>query len=353
MSDLELCLGAKVFSAWTEVRVTRSLERLAAEFQLSYTERGSRDELRSILPGEYVQIKAHGELAVSGYVEASEEEYSSSSHRSAVAGRSLAGDLVDCAAGFGHRYQTQWRDTKLDTIAKALCEPFGVKVKVSGDAGAAFAAFSLEQGETVFSALERLGRMRGLMVTSLPGGTVLFTRAGSSRTRTVIERGVNVLIGSRRDNWAERFRDYHVVSQGAVDQVLQIVNKYRGTPAGLPPAASDSGVRRHRPVVLQAEDGETDLTARGVWERNVRAGRARRLVYTVPGWQRDGGLWSPNLLVRVKDDQLGVDGELLVVTATLLLDGSGQRTELELTNRAAFTSAPLPPNRGFLQEMFG
>lgn len=353
MSDLELCVGAKVFNAWTEVRVSRSLERLAAEFQLGYTGRDARDEVRSIRTGEYVQIKAHGELAVSGYVEAAEEEYSSSSHRCAVAGRSLAGDLVDCAAGFGRRYQTQWRDASLTTIATALCEPFKVKVKVSGDVGAAFAAFSLEQGETVFSALERLGRMRGLIVTSLPGGTVLFTRAGSSRTRTVIERGVNVLSGSRRDNWTERYRDYHVISQGAVDQVLQIVHKYRGTPAGLPPTASDSGVRRHRPVVIHAEDGETDLTARGVWERNVRAGRSRRLVYTVHGWRRDGGLWSPNLLVRVKDDELGVDGELLVVTATLLLDRNGQRTELELTNRASFTEQPLPPVRGFLAEMFG
>ena len=74
------------------------------------------------------------------------------------------------------------------------------------------------------------------------------------------------------------------------------------------------------------------------WEASVRAARARSVRVTVQGWREEEGgeLWAPGRLVRVVDDWLGLDRELLVSTTVQSISDRGTLTQLTLYPENAF-----------------
>ncbi len=338
MPEVQLFVGGKCYEGWLSMRLTRSIEQAAAAFTLSFSERWSSE--RRPVPideGDACTVKVRGKLAVTGYIDDSNITYSATEHTMDVRGRSKAGDLVDCSAVHD---SGQWANKGLLQIAKDLCDPYGVSVFADADVSKPLPQFALEQGEKVFDALERGARMYGCLLTSGSDGSLHFAEAGSKRTSTVLRLGSNIERGSRRGSWSGRFSKYIVKAQSRGS------DQFSGADAATPQAtATDPAVSRSRTLIVLADDqGAGDvLQNRATWERNVRAGRARKLTYIVRGWERQGGLWEPNLLVKVEDEILRVDAELLVVSATLILDGQGARTQLELTEREAYTVLELPP----------
>ncbi|MCY1461514.1 hypothetical protein D9M71_791800 [compost metagenome] len=115
-------------------------------------------------------------------------------------------------------------------------------------------------------------------------------------------------------------------------------------------AASDTRVRRHRPLTLIA-DGPLDAAAareRVTWERNVRWGRSQSISYTVQGHrQGNGALWRPNQLVGVFDTYQFLDGaERLITDLTYVLDEQGERSDLTVMPREAFDLVEQPEPEG-------
>ena len=109
--------------------------------------------------------------------------------------------------------------------------------------------------------------------------------------------------------------------------------------------ATDPVVTRHRPLTLLAEQALDDAEAaeRAAWEADVRAARARRLTVRVRGWRERGDtgpLWAPGVLVRVTDDWLAVDTDMLVGAVLYELDDEGTRTTLSLAPPAAYSGRP-------------
>lgn len=337
MRDVELIVAGKSYAGWVSMRLSRSLEQAAAAFSLSFSERWSGQ--RRPIPideGEPCTIRVKDQVALTGYVDESNVDYSATEHAMAVSGRSKAGDLVDCSAVHA---AGQWKNQTLLQIAQDLVQPFAISVSSDIDLSSPLPVFSLQQGETVFDALERGARMYGCLLTSGPDGAVRFTQAGKRATTTVLTTGINIESGNRRGSWKERFSQYVVKGQSRGSDDTS--GEDAATPKGI---SNDSAVTRARTLIVLAEDQGNPgvLATRATWERNVRAGRARRLSYTVRGWEHEGGLWEPNLRVHVKDTILRVDTELLIVSATLILDDDGARTELELTTAEAFTVLELP-----------
>lgn len=339
MTDLELLVRGRRHRGWKNVRIVRSIEQLASAFDVGFTDRWSRtDEPLGIFAGDECALEVDGDRIVSGYVDDAEVSSTASDRSMTVSGRSRAGDLVDASAV--HK-SGQWTSRPLREIATDLCKPFGVAVRAEVDLGGAIRTFALQEGESVYEALDRLARIRGLLVVTATDGAVVFTRAGKSGARTRLERGVNILRGTVRTSWRERFSEYIVKAQSSGDDSLF------GEPAAAAKAtAKDAGVGRHRPlIILSDEQGSVaELKQRAQWEANVRAGRASRLVYEVPGW-RDaaGAIWEPNTRVQVIDPWFRVNAELLIVSATLARSDQGTTTELELADPKAFDVLPVTP----------
>ena len=282
---------------------------------------------------------------ITGWVDDAGVDYDSASHVVSVRGRDTTGDLVDCSAA---TEPGEWRDARLEEIATALCQPFGILrhgARRHRTRASPSPRFRIEEGESVFEAIDRGLPVSGPCCRSrtAPAGLIL---GGPSRDRASVrlERGVNILAGSARSSWLSRYSDYSLKGQQAggldgftAEQVAHVSA-----------TARDEGVNRHRPLTIIGEQGqaEVEAQARVQWESNVRAARARSVTYGVQGWTESpsGPLWRPGRLVHVIDDWSGIDAELLISATTQSLSDAGTLTDLDLVPPDAFAQRAEPEN---------
>jgi prophage tail gpP-like protein len=341
--DLALFVNGKIYRGWTDISLTRAMDAIAGAFAISLTERWAGDGTVAsqstpwpILNGDKCRIELGGEAIVDGYVDQFRPSFSATDHTIEIQGRDKTGDLVDCSA---FHQPDQWKNQDLLQIAKILCAPFGVTVRADVDVGPPFPTIKLQQGETVFAALDRLARFRKVLLAPDKAGGVVIARAGTTRSVTPLIQGVNILSASGSLDTTQRFSNYIVKGQTTKsttdDGVAESHQESRVT---------DSDVPRYRPLVLMAESGSNPQD-RATWEANVRLGRSATAKITVRGWrQTEGGtLWAPNQLVAVKSAWLRMDGDMLIRQVTYKRNGSeGTLVELDLVSPQAFS--PEPPD---------
>lgn len=337
MPDVMLQVNGKNYGGWLSVRVVLGMEQVAGTFELSVSERWpGQPEVWQILPGDACRVLIGGTPVITGYVDDVAPEYDKESHAVRISGRDRTGDLVDCSAI--HK-SGQWAGVTLDRIAADLCAPFGIPVSVQTSVGAKFGKFALQEAESAFEALDRAAKMRGVLLMSDGNGGLVIARAGSGRVGTALVKGQNIERASGQFSHKDRYAKYIIKGQtpGSDDSTPEHNAQTKAV-------AEDNAVRRYRPLIVIAEQGDNSTYSdRAKWERNVRAGKASRVVYTVSGWKHAGGeLWRPNRLVQVQDDFLGVDGELLIAQVSITLNEGGSLTELELCRREAFDLIALP-----------
>lgn len=346
MSDapkLVLLVEGQEYSGWTNIQVVRSLDALADTFDLGLVTRGSSEPPpHNLAEGDECQVLYEGEKLIHGWIDSITEGYSGSSSTLVIAGRSRAGDLVDCTA-----IHKPWRSTPILKIASDICDPFQIRVSSDVSDLPTERYFKLSEGETAFAALDRLARDHGMRVVSKPDGSVLFTRTGLLRFPNVaIEHGVNVVSASFARSMEERFGKYIFKAQ------LAASDEVNGAAASKKFEVTDDGVGRYRPLVIERDGqrGAKALEEAAEWERNTRAGKARQLQYVVTNpddparsWEHAAGLWEPNTIVTVRDRYYQLDGEFLVVEVRFTLDQGGTRTSLRLTAPEAY--APKKPPR--------
>ncbi len=339
---VELRIGGRRYGGWKRVSVTHALDALAGEFRVSVSERfPGAPGGREIRMGDAVDVLIGGETVVTGYVDDESVEIGTEKHALTYMGRDRTGDLVDCSAV---HEPGEWQGLSAEKIAQELCKPFGIEVVVVADTGEPLRNFKIEEGEPVFSALERISRHRGFLLRSDSKGRLILDKVGSKRVRTRLEEGKNILSASVRGGVRDRYSRYIVKGQ-------QQGNDFNfGQAAAAPSAESgDPGVTRNRPLVVIAEDQLDPSTAqkRADWEASSRAGRARRVRVTVQGFRDgEGSLWQPNTLVQVESASLHVRRELLISQVTRVRGERGTRTELELMRPDAFIPEPLPESEG-------
>ena len=91
-------------------------------------------------------------------------------------------------------------------------------------------------------------------------------------------------------------------------------------------------------IVGEQAIDDAEAQRRADWEAVVRAARARRVTVTVRGWREsdDGDLWEPGRLVRLTDEWLGFDRDLLVSSVVYSIGESGTIARLSLVPEGAF-----------------
>lgn len=347
MADIVLVVAGAEYAGWEEIHVGRSLEAVAGAFTAQVSDRWpSSPPPHPIVPGSPCTVAIDGETVLTGYVDDVQIRYDAESHSLTLAGRDKTADLVDCSAVAS---PGEWSGRTLTQIAAELAKPFGVEVVgQDADVGAPFDRFGIEEGETVYEAIERMCRMRAVLPTTDGLGRLVLTRAGTGRAGAWLKRKDNILAGQAQLSLLQRFSDYIVKSQRPPGGATGADPFEGGTAAAVTAAAQvierakDADCPRYRPLVVLAEeptDGQ-NATGRAQWEAVVRAARARRLSYFVQGFHEQsdqGPLWAINRLVEVRDDWMGVVGvDMLIVEAQFHMDSQGRRTELMLMPEGAF-----------------
>lgn len=333
----ELKVSGRYFGGWKNLSAEVSMENMSGAFKMDVSERwGSQSQNFDILPGDNCQLYLDGVPVITGYTDDANPSYDKQQHGIEVGGRDNTMDLVDCSAI--HK-SGQWANVRLDVVARDLIAPFGLKLIVQADLGAAFPSFNIEEGEKVFDCLERACRLRALLVTTDGIGHVVITRASSEVIDYPLVEGENILAASGSFSHKDRFSEYRVKGQDVSTD--DNFGENSSHPVGI---ARDGNIKRYRPLIVLAEDHGNGVTLgeRAVWERNVRIGRSCRAEITVRGWTRpDGQLWRPNVMVPVRSPKLYVNANLLISGCLYTMsDDQGSLTRLTVCRREAFVGLP-------------
>lgn len=330
---VDVVVGGMAYEGWLQSEISRSIEAIAATFSIPVT----------LVPGsppaikrqDLVQVRVGGVVVATGYVLAAEPFYRRGECGMRIVGRDRTGDLVRCSA---IHQGGQWRRARLDRIATDLVQPFDLKVVADVDLGDPIGDFKLEHGESVLDALSRAARLRGVLVTRNSAGDLVLTKAGQRRFAGVIRRGVNVIAMDGIGSDEARHRDYYVYGQSNVVADFE-------TARGLKATASDAGISRHLPLIINAHGNTTatELQALADHTARIRRGHSQGFRYLVEGWTVDSQPWPVNERVVIVDDVAGLDGqEWLICSVRQTCDrNEGAVTELVVRPIEAYDSVPL------------
>ncbi len=345
MSGVMLCVGNSttvgddIWGGWTSVNIRKSLQECAVSFSLEATGSASQQAARRFAPGMACAVGLDGQIAASGYLDEVTQTYGRHAHSVQLSARSPAGDLVDCDCTPPWEYA----GLTLTEVVARLIAPFCLSVAAEVDVGEPFERFTINPGDTLWTVIERACRLRAVLAITDPigGNDLVLTQAGCGGTAPVtLQAGANLLTGSARRSWAERYSRYLALGQQENrDQVS--ADQAAGPSASL----TDPEITRLRPKVLMAEGQGNGVTLRdrAAWQLAVARAKSVRLSYSLQGWTAgaDGPLWRPGWLVPVVDDVLATTGTWLIAAVVHTLDRtSGSRTTLDLVPPDAFLPAP-------------
>jgi prophage tail gpP-like protein len=358
--DVILKANGRDFGGWLNLKASSSLGQLAGTFSLGLTERWpDQAQKRAIQPGDSCQLYLGNQLIITGWVDSVDVSYGPKEHRLEISGRDKTCDLVDCC--FLDEPQV-WKDRYLLQIARDLCRAWDVEPILLGvDQGERFKEIAYSPGDTVMSLIRKLCRQRGILPTSYGNGQLILTRPGHLMPAATLKLGENIKSGRLNQDHSSRFSVYQVRGQakpnnqavvyelhpsgneGARTETLERITAAQSQASPLA-TISDLEITRYRPLLLVAE-APGDLAAmetRASWEKTTRKGKSRRVSYTVQGWQQSQNqIWNINQLVKVEDDFLGINEQMLVESVSFSLeDGSGSTTELGLVPPEAYQVEP-------------
>ena len=94
---IEVFANGRKFSSWTEARVSRSLDRIAATFSLTLVARSSDGDRVRLFPGDSVTVSVDGVKVINGYVDDLKASFASGSHAVSVTGSEKTADIADCS----------------------------------------------------------------------------------------------------------------------------------------------------------------------------------------------------------------------------------------------------------------
>lgn len=334
-NPIELRINGQAQLDFDNARVTYSLDQLARTFSFDFSDKWFQSGIKNFpfVEGDEVTVHIYGKKVIDGIIDDIPIDYDANSHNIQVVGRSRTGQLVDCSAVYKGG---SWKDVKLLDIAKALCEPFGITASVDkhalADASKPFKKWAIEDEETPFSCINRAAKMRGLFLISDAGRNLIITKASSTVFGYSLNLGQNVKRGRRTSRFRERYSEYTIKSQRAGDDTFfaEAVGKgfFR---------TNDPQVLTFRPLIIVSDgQGSADeLATRGQWERNVRAGKSRRISYDHQGFRTPPGpggrqLFPINQLITVKDPFLDFNGQLLLVSVSYSFGNGGEMATVEV-----------------------
>lgn len=321
------------YEGWLQSDVERSIEAIAGTFSIPV----------AMVPGQppainrqdAVTVRIGGTKVITGYVLAAEPFYRRDDCGYRITGRDRTGDLVRCSAI--HK-GGQWRNAKLDQVAKDLLAPYGIEVKVEADLGAPLVDFKLAHGESVVDALARAARLRGVLVTRDDNGRLLLTKAGTTKFDGEIRRGSNVISMEGIGSDEQRHSEYIVYGQQNCSADFDVSRSLKAR-------ALDAEVKRHLPLVINADGNTTQAELQTLVDHTarVRRGHAYGFRYAVEGWTYKGKPWPLNQRVAIYDDIAGLDGaEWLICSVRQHCDlKEGDVTELTVRPIEAYDTAPL------------
>lgn len=337
--NVQLQVDGVAYSGWTTIDIERGIDQMTGTFALRLAARertGAEDW--PIREGAECRVMLAGTPLITGYIDSLTRFLGPEERGIDVRGRDRTADLVDCSA---INRPGSWRGRKLEQIAAELVQPFNITIEISGSTGAAFTRFALQQGETVFAAIERMCRYRGLVAWSAGDGILQIGNPDRGQSIGRIVEGDNVIYASRSSTVSDRFSDYIVKGQSAGSD-----ERSGAAVAQVDGKAADPAITRYRPLLIIGEEqsDRASLKKRAEWEAAVRSGRSQPVQITVPGWlTAEGKPFAHGMRAECDVPSAGISGSLLIEHLRFSRDAEGGTvTTFDLVPPEAWTQLADP-----------
>jgi prophage tail gpP-like protein len=346
VDDLTLLVGGRAYRGWTDIRVTRGVERIPSDFAIAATERYP-GELGGVLvqPGAECQVLLGDDVAVTGYVDRYSPSISKRTHSISISGRGRCQDLTDCSA-YLRGVNNQMLVASTAATAEALAGLFGISVTTLNGRGRPVPQFNVILNETGWDVIERVARHSSMLAYEGADGGLVLAEVGTDHMSGGFREGINVENASVAFSMDQRFSLYEVVYMpidilGDVQRALDAAAN-----ANSRVTVTDDTVPRFRPKVIIAEQGFVgdDLaTKRANWEKARRYGRSQAVRLTTDSWRDVAGrLWEPNTRASVHLPSLRiVDADWVISEVTYSRGREGTHAELVLMPPEALMPEPI------------
>lgn len=336
--DLTLKVGGATLSGWTEVRVTRRLEGMPNDFQVTFTDRFPGEPAAVVVKeGDPCVASIGDDTVVTGYVDTFMRGYGPTGHTYTIAGRGKCQDLVDCSATYPG---SQFTNMTLGQIAEALAKPYGIAVVQPADPGPVIPQLLINGGETAFEIIEPIARYAAVLAYEDENGALVLAAVGKKAAASGFKEGVNVLAAQASSSLLQRYSDY------ACSLVpLDWLQDHTG-PGPVKFTAKDPNVPRFRNLffLLDTTQGAPDLAQKRVyWEASRRAGRGRQVKVTADSWRDSAGaLWAPNTLAPVSLPGLKLEDVTWTISEVAYIKtAQGTLSDVKLMDPSAFAPDPI------------
>ncbi len=335
MTKATIKISGKQYEGWKRTTVRRSIETISSVFSFDFTDSWTPlNKPWGVNPQDAIDIEIGATRLIRGYAEVlnanlgSERSYT-------VQGRDKSCDLIDCSA-----VVKQYKNISLLDLCNALSSVVGITFKLQDSSinNAPFPDFAVNPGEKIFECIDKLVRQRGVLCIPDGSGNVVLSLAGTVPALAALTEGVNCKTLSYTLDYSQRYSDYTVKGQDTGPQ------GYFGTATSVKGTAKDLGVKRMRPLIIQAEKttNSGEAKVRAAWEANVRAGRSTTVNVEVQDWlQAPGRPWLINETVTLNAPKLGIGGKFLIAETEYIQEESGGTIcKMKLMPPDAFLSDP-------------
>lgn len=353
--DLTLRIGGVEIRGWTQIRITRGIERVPADFEISMTERLPGDlQAVTVIPGQPCEVLLGSDIVVTGYVDGFTPSIDAQGHQISVVGRGKCADLVDCSAEWPGG---QISGTSALDVASKLAAPYGIKVSMMPgvDPGEAIPQFNLILGETAWEIIERVCRYRALIPYELADGSLILGRVGTQAHSSGFVQGQNVQTASVQYRMDQRYSRYTAFFQSI--ETLSFLST-NGNDGNLIATVTDDTVSRHRQLDIIAEaaaGGPQVAVARANWDKARRWGRSFVCALTTDTWRDSSGLlWQPNMQAIISFPILKMSmAQWVISEVTYTLNEQGTTAQLTLMPPDAFLPEPVLLQPSWIMELSG
>ena len=363
MSDnnkIYLEVNGSKYEGFKDISINRSLDSAYGTFNFTATSNKDNPVILPIQNGEPCKVWILNNLVVDGFVEILSISYDANSHLINIQGRDKIADFTDSTVIGNANYKAPiglidiLRKT-LDIIGFTKVKIVTSSVKLANEL--AENPFNKEEdlatevGGNAFEFIQKLCKKRQVLL--IPSFNqkdelqIMLTRAENTEIDAIIRNKIgggnsNVLSGQANYNNAQRYFAYICRSQGNMSTGLNDPNIDSKSEI-----AYDREMRTTRVLEFQAESLSSIecCKARADFEANVRRAKSSVLNYTMQGFfidqfKQDGifaNLWQLNRLIKVEDDFLAVNAEMLINDVTYSFGDGGEKTTLGLVPQDAYS----------------
>lgn len=345
-------VNGRRFEDWESVWVQHRWAEPYPLFRFTCAERDPVPDLWQKLqfkPADECSVYLGGELAINGVILVRQVAYDANNHGVMLQGVGVTwyasrASIIDKTGNYDNM--------TFEQVARKVLAPFAVGIEVIGVLNATpFKRLQNEPGETVWNFLERIARVRGIILGSDHLGNVLLIDDHTAPLAAQLIEGQNILKCQCLISMENMFSEYWVRAQTAAS------DDQHGRKASEQEKRAPGSAKRYSPLLTPAEQpvwNEGEVQDRANNEALWHEGTIVHATITVQGWFHRRGLWHAGDDVYVKSPMAMLDMVLKIQTATFTQDrNQGTLTTLELVapwllkDRSTFNvgraGAPEPP----------